>query len=337
MAKGIAPLYQIFADGVDVTAGINDRMIKLKVTLHEGMQADEVTITVDDRDFAVKPPRKGAILRVLMGYDSIANLREMGLFKVTRRKRYFKKGQGRLLDITGRAADVREAMKQPRTGEFKDTTLAGMLGEVAGRYGVGLKISPKLGQLPIKWEPQSEESDLHLVSRLGRELDAIAKWAGGKLLFLARDELELELPLQITDYIDCSVDDDDRSSHGKATAHHHDQGKAERKPETYGTDDGSEGPEAMLRHTFAGPERAKAAAKGHMQRLERLQVNLKGVLTGDPDIQAGMVVTHAWGVEMYDGSFALKTVEHVMEKAGGYTTHIDSHKGKSKKGKGGKG
>ena len=46
------PRYRILADGSPVSAGFNDRMTDLIITDHEGMQADDLKVTFDDRDFA---------------------------------------------------------------------------------------------------------------------------------------------------------------------------------------------------------------------------------------------------------------------------------------------
>lgn len=336
------PTFMITADGIDVTAGFNDRMTDLKVVDHDGMQSDEVSIILDDRDFALALPRKGALLAVHMGYDGANAL--MGTFKVNRRKRHFKKGQGRVMEIGGKSADLRKEMKRPRTGAYKDKTYEQLVQEVAGRHGLGAKVSPSLAGLKYKWEPQSEESDLHLLTRIARDHDAICKVAGGMVIVLARDDLAMAaLVLDETDFIECVVEDDDRAQHAKSTAHYHDRGKVRREPETVEYDGGDsaddnagDGPEYMLRHTYPDQELARAAAKGRQSKLQREEKRLHGVMTGNPAIMAGLPVVIAWGVELYDGNYNLKTVTHHMTKSGGYTTTIDSGKGKGKGGKGGK-
>lgn len=326
------PRYRILADGNPVSGAFNDRMTDLVITDHEGMQADDLKIVFDDRDFACTPPPKGSKLSVWLDDDRGGGFQPMGIYTVSGRKRGFKKGEGRILTVHGRSADVRKEMKQPRTGAHTDTDVDGLVGTVAGRYGLTPKVSPQLGKLKLPYLDQAEESDLHILARLARDFDAVYKIAGGKVLFLARDEIEASIALAMTDFVDCTVDDDDRSQHGKSTAHHHDRGKVERIPETYGADDGSEGPESMLRHTHPTKELAQAAAKGRQSRLERLEKRLHGVLSGNTGIMAGMTATIAWGVEMYDGAYGLKTVTHHLVKNGGYTTTIDTHKGKGKKG-----
>lgn len=338
----MTPAFQILADGADITGKLNDRLVDLTVTLHEVGSADEVKIKLDDRDFAIDPPRKGAILTVLMGYastmpaaaDDMQGLALMGTFAVRSRKRHFDKSQGATLEIIGKSADFGKEAKRPRTEDHKDTTLGDVLRKIAGRHGWQTKISSRFDKLKVAYEAQGEESDIHLVTRLAMELDAVAPIANGKLLFLDRDELFSSIVLTKTDFIECTVSDDDRAKHSKATAHYHDQGKHERIPVTV-AGDGSEGPEHMLRHTFHDADRAKAGAEGKSSQLGRMEKHLVGTLTGDNRIVAGLIVTLAFGVDLYDGEYGLKTVTHHMVKGAGYTTKIDSHKGK--KGKGGKG
>jgi uncharacterized protein len=326
--------YKIEADGIDVTAGFNDRMVDLTVTDHDGMQADEFKVRLDDRDFRLKPPRKGAVLKVWMDDNRGGGLALMGAFEVKGRKRSFKKGEGRVMEIHGKSADLRKSLKKPRTGSYENTTYEGLANKVAARHGLTAKVSASIAKLKVDYEAQSEESDLHLTSRLARDVDAICKVSNGQLIIRSRDDLDMPpLMLRQTDFIDCSVSDDDRAQHSKTTAHHHNRGKARRDPETVENDEAAEYPDApefMLRHTFPDKERAQAAAKGKMRSLQRQEKKLHGVMSGDTSVMAGLPAIIAWGVELYDGDYVFKTVVHHMNKAGGMTTTVDTDKGKKK-------
>jgi uncharacterized protein len=333
--------YKIEADGVDVTAGFNDRMVDLTVTDHGGMQADEFKVRLDDRDFRLQPPRKGAVLKVWMDDNRGGGLALMGAFEVKGRKRQFKKREGRTMEIHGKSTDLRKSLKKPRTGAYQNTTYAGIADEIAARHGLTAKVSASIAGLKVDYEPQTEESDMHMASRLARDVDAICKVSNGMLIMRARDDLDMPpLMLRQTDFIDCSVTDDDRAQHSKTTAHHHNRGKARRDPETVENDEAADYPDApefMLRHTFPDKDRAQAAAKGKMRALQRQEKKLQGVMTGDTSIMAGLPAIIAWGVELYDGDYVFKTVVHHMTKQGAMTTTVDTDKGKKKKGgKGGK-
>lgn len=145
------PAYKIIADGADVTAAFNDRMTDLVVTDHDGMQADEFKIVVDDRDWIIQPPRKGARIEVWM-CDNLgaAPWAKMGVFTVNRRKRSFGKDKGKVLEVSGKSTDLRKSAKQPRTGAYKTgTTYQQLADEVAGRHGLTAKVSPSLAGLVV--------------------------------------------------------------------------------------------------------------------------------------------------------------------------------------------
>ena len=332
----MAQLYKIIADGVDVTAGFSDRMVDMTITDYDGMKADELKVKFDDRDFRLTPPRKGAILKVWMDDQRGGGLAFMGAFEVKGRSREFDKQTGRVMEVQAKSADLRKSIKKPRTGSFKKTTYEGLAQQLASRNGLTAKVSASIASLKIEFEGQSEESDLHMASRLARDVDAICKVANGQLIIQSRDDLDMPpIVLRQSDFIKLKVSDDDRAQHSKATAHYHNQGEANRKPETFESDNDSDAPDApefMLRHTFETKERAQAAAKGKMNALQRQEKSLNGTMSGNTAIMAGLPAIIAWGIELYDGEYVFKTVTHHMTKAGGMTTMVSSDKGKKKKG-----
>ena len=132
----MTPAFQVFAGGIDVTGGINDRLVELTVVDHDGTKADEVTIVLDDRDFALSVPRKGETLVVLLGYVE-TGLVSMGQFKVNRVQRRFVKASGAVMEVTGKSADLKKEMKSQRSGQFVDKKIEEIVKEVAGRHGLG--------------------------------------------------------------------------------------------------------------------------------------------------------------------------------------------------------
>lgn len=316
----MTPAFKIIAGGINVTGGINDRLVELVVVDHDGNKADEVTIVLDDRDFALAVPSKGTILLVFLGYVE-TGLVSMGQFTVNRVQRRFSKDAGAIMEVTGKSADLKKEMKSQRTGQFVDKSIKQIVTEVAGRHGLSAIVSPKLAQLKRSPEYQTEESDLHLLTRLAKDHDAFFKVAGGKVLFLARDEVQLE-PVFLTrgDFTECTVEEDDRADHGKATAHSHDRGKVKREKATAS---GGEGGEFTLRHPFATKELAEACAKAKKRQLERAGKSLNGKLPGRTDLMGGTPVTTAIGAELYDGRWMIKTATHRFTKGDGYSTEIE--------------
>lgn len=63
------PTYRIVADGKDITALINDRLLLLRISDKPGMESDEFELRIDDRDQAVALPGRGGRVEVLLGYE----------------------------------------------------------------------------------------------------------------------------------------------------------------------------------------------------------------------------------------------------------------------------
>ncbi|OPG75672.1 late control protein, partial [Pseudomonas ogarae] len=58
------PTFRIVADGKDITALINDRLLSLRTSDKPGMDSDDFELRIDDRDQAVALPTRGAGIEV---------------------------------------------------------------------------------------------------------------------------------------------------------------------------------------------------------------------------------------------------------------------------------
>lgn len=156
--------------------------------------------------------------------------------------------------------------------------------------------------------------------------------AGGKIVFMGRDELPGNVVmLRMSDFDECEVEEDDRSSHEECNAHWRDRGKGERVKETKS---GGQGGAFTLRHMFATKELAKAAAEGKKQALARKEATLSGNGPGRTDLMGGTIFLTAFGADPYDGLWFVRTATHRLNKKDGYKTEIAADTGQG--GKGGK-
>ena len=65
------PDFRIVVDGHQVvTAAIRERLLGLRVSDEAGHRSDTVEIRLDNRGGLVKPPRRGAVLQVELGYSA---------------------------------------------------------------------------------------------------------------------------------------------------------------------------------------------------------------------------------------------------------------------------
>ncbi len=58
------PHFRIVADGADISALINDRLVSLQLADRPGMASDSFELRIDDRDGAVELPARGASIEM---------------------------------------------------------------------------------------------------------------------------------------------------------------------------------------------------------------------------------------------------------------------------------
>ncbi|WP_279503034.1 hypothetical protein [Aeromonas veronii] len=61
--------YQLLIDGKDVSATIRPRLMGMKIDDNRGFEADTIDIELDDSDGKLAMPRRGARMRVMIGWQ----------------------------------------------------------------------------------------------------------------------------------------------------------------------------------------------------------------------------------------------------------------------------
>lgn len=228
----MTPAWSISADGVDITSRFNDRLLELTVTDNEGLKSDSCEILVDDRDGQLAIPRKGAILAISMGYRE-TGLTFMGLYTVDEVE---VSGFPRQMRISASAADLREKLKEQRSKGYDKKKIGDIVGEIAKRHNLKPAVSSALKDFEYEHLAQSEESDLHLLSRLARKHDALAKVANGQLLFVKRGDAQSasgrpmsQAIIHGSQVLEYSASFQDKPLHEKAQSQWWDKKKARRR------------------------------------------------------------------------------------------------------------
>lgn len=173
------PTYQIVADGSDITALINDRLLLLRTSDKPGMESDEFELRIDDRDQAVALPARGSNVVVMMGYEG-QGLTRLGAYTVDEVEL---SGPPDTIVIRGKASDMRGSGKTVRSGSWENVPLSQIVGEIAKRNGweVSCPVDTKVERVD-----QRNESDYNFVTRLAKQYDCTAKVAESKLLVMPR-------------------------------------------------------------------------------------------------------------------------------------------------------
>lgn len=313
----MTPYYQIVADEQDITQLIRDRFISLRVTDEAGWQSDTMELQIDDRDRQVVLPRHGVQLTIFMGYRD-QGLTRMGLFTVDE-VRF--NGMPDSITIRGRAANFRNTLKEQKTRSWEQVSIGDLVKTIAGEHELEPVTSDKLKDKVIEHVDQTEESDLHFLSRLSKDYDAISKPIENRLIFVPRGEARSAtgkpmpvIELDRSDLGSCSFTMADRGKYEAVIAHWHDSATGKTNPVRVGPADSR--PIYTLKGLQPDAEVAKSAATAKLQSLKRGQASGDLTLLGRPDIGAESRLKLRGIKERINGDWIVTRAEHELSDQG---------------------
>lgn len=323
----MTPLFQVIANGSDITGKIADRLLSLTVTDEAGTKSDTVEIRLDNRDQAVATPPHGAEMLVAMGYEE-TGLVTLGLYTVDETEL---SGPPDVLVIKGKAADMRAPLKAPVTRSWHQTTLGEIVGSVAGQHGLSPAISPELAGMAIEHVDQTEESDLHLLTRLANQYGAVSKVANGRLVFAKRGEAKSVTGKALTpvsvaghEVESWRLTQADRGKYGSVSACYHDQATGKKVDLKAG---GGDGATYKIRYEYPTKEAAEAGAAAKLGNLKRGTASLSLTLkVGKPAAAAEAPLSVAGIHPDADGAWTIDKVTHTFD-ASGLSSSIEAQTG----------
>lgn len=350
------PQYKVVIDGTDITNKVKPRLMNLTLTDNRGFDADQVELQLDDSDGLLTMPRRGASMRVWLGWKGTP-LIDKGSFTVDELEH---SGAPDSLTITGRSVDFRESLNVKKERSFHGKKLSEIIDTIATNNGLFSVLSTSLKDEVIEHIDQTNESDAAFLVRLAKEFDTIPTVKDGRLLFvragLALTATGKAMPPVV---IKRSSGDQhrfsiaDRDAYTGVVAYWHDKKAAEKKTvklkrrkkkttttttTTTTTDTttptavvkenelliGSEENVKHLRHIYANQKNAERAAKAAWQRLQRGVAEFSITLaTGRPELITELPVTvRGFKPQIDEGSWLLTKVIHNVND-NGYTNQIE--------------
>ncbi len=318
----MTPDFRILADSADITSAIRSRLLSLSVTDAAGTESDTVEIALDDRGGTIALPRTGAELAVSIGYRE-AGVMAMGRYVVDELSL---SGPPLALVIRGHAADLRQGLKKPRTRPWENLNIEGIVASIAGEHGYQAKVAAALAAEVVPHLDQVDESDLHFLTRLARDRGAIAKPAGGLLLFVPEGEAKSaggkDLPAvslaagQISRW---EVTVAERGKYPAVTAKWFDPGSASEQTVTAGAGE----PVFTLGRRYPDQATAASAAKARLSAFARGVATLRLTCPGNPRLAAESRLTLSGLRPGVDGEWSVRRVAHRLD-GGGYSCEIEA-------------
>ena len=183
MDKGV---FKITINGKDKTSVWSDRIESITVVDNSGLDSDTVEIVLDDRDQLIIEPSIDAEMQLWLGttQNNKPALAWVGLYIIDETETDDKDGT---ISIHGKAADMINGLKAPRSESYDDITLGNLLTVIADRHDYQPVIPEELADKHYTHIDQRSQSDIDLLTVKAHELGAICKPTGKRLCILLED------------------------------------------------------------------------------------------------------------------------------------------------------
>lgn len=326
MGLKAAPDFSLTIGAEDVSARIRDRLLSITVTDNSGEDADEVEITLDDRDNTIETPRRGVKIEVALGWEGEA-LIPQGTFTVDECE---PSGPPDQLIIRGKAADMRAELKAPKSRAWRETTIRAIVSRIAAEHGLQPAVADDLGGREVAHRDQTNESDLHFLTRLARDYGAVAAPKNGRLVFAppgrgaaASGQALPSITLDRSALSTWRGVAADRESTGKVRAKWRDQTAAR----TRYAEAGSGSPVRTLRHVYRDQAAARAAAEAELARARRGENGIELTMPGRAELAAQTPITVTGLRPELSGAWSASKVIHAQDySSSGFVTTVEGEK-----------
>ena len=326
------PTFRIVADGKDITALINDRLLSLRTSDKPGMDSDDFELRIDDRDQAVALPTRGAGIEVYLGYTGQA-LTRLGRYTVDEIEL---SGPPDTLVIRGKASDMRGSGKTVRSGSWENVPLQQIVRDVAARNG-WQPVCPVQTKVPRV--DQLNESDYNFITRLAKQYDCTAKLADGKLLVMPRQGGQTASGKNLSPVVLRRADLSryqfrlgDRNTQKAVRTKHQDKKSGALKVVELDNDDLPNGLPAVHtdRHIYPNKSAAEQAAKARLAAFNRSSAGVRLEMAGRTDVFAERSIIVQGIKPGLDGEYLAEAVEQLFTSSG-WTTTVECNGGKKGK------
>ena len=302
---------------------LHGRLLRMTLSDKTGLDADRLTLDIDDSDGDIVLPRRGVTLGCAFGFDG--QTQNKGDYIVDELAHH---GPPDRITLRARSADFRDNLMRQRETSYHGTTLGAILSTIAARNRLDPAVAEDYENRAIPHLDQTNESDANLITRLGRDHGALATIKSGRLLFLPRAGGKTArgkaLPAVTIvrgdgDRHHFSVTDRQARISG-VTAYWQDKTHARREPVHLG----KAGYRRSLRGTYASAEAAETAARGQWNRLRSGNSRLTLALAlGRSDLFAACPVrVQGFKAEIDALDWCIVEVTHSLD-ARGYTCALE--------------
>ncbi|MBI9110126.1 contractile injection system protein, VgrG/Pvc8 family [Maridesulfovibrio ferrireducens] len=320
------PAYRVEADGNDITEAIRENLISLTITDEAGVKSDSLAISLHDKGYRL--PKAGGQLKVWLGYGQAATF--MGLYvsdEITL------SGPPDKMDIKAAGAPQEKSaayshLQTQKTRSWLPQTIGALVATVGADHGLDPAVASDLSGVGLPHIDQINESDMHLLTRIAADHDAIAKANGGKLVFAHKGQGKTIsgksmptmalIPSEVTNYRATITA---RTDYNKVVAIWRSVESAKDIEEIAGVGE----PVHRIRHIYPTPEAAAKAAKAKLEAFQRGKQSLSVSLPGRPELRAECRLSLSGFRDGVNGLWSITRATHKLG-SGGYVTSVEGER-----------
>lgn len=329
-------VFWVAVNGEDITPILEPLLISIMITDGEGGKNDSLELQLDDQDGAIEFPPTNAPIQAGIAYegDDGALVGPPVQFegKVDKPGSTFGRGQGLLMTISAKSADVKGKPKEHQEKHHDK----GKLSEVAKKWGsdAGLEVDVADGiDIEREYWAMQGESFLNWGSRIAREVGGTFKVRGNRAIIAERSggqsaggqglpDIQAIYGQNIISGTMSPVDD--RQTWAKFRTRRYDQKAGKYVYEDVDVQDRNDGGSAMHLNRFNHSDAASAKARGKSNAKEAEREQGGGTITidGEPSAQAECNCEVIGVREGIDGTYRVASVKHSLSRQGGYQTEL---------------
>ena len=333
-------LYVVNINGNDISSLLSPILISLSTTDKEGTSSDTCEIEIDDTDGRIVMPEKKAKITILIGWFGGA-VSEVFRGEVDEVRSRGDRGSGRKITISGKGMDTTGKAKQRQTRHMDNMNLQAALRKAGETAGItDIRVDPQLASIMRPYWHMDAESFLHFGQRIANEVGGTFKISDNRAIMARRGSGQSvtgqTLPSVTAKWGDNLISWDITPSMGRprykeVRGRYYDRAAATwRNVQVQVPDEGAEA-STTRRHTSANQDEAQRAAQNDATDANKNKGGGSVSIDGNVTARAGGTCIVEGARPGVDGSYKIESVEHSIDRSGGFVTKLTLKQPETKK------
>lgn len=324
------PDFKILINSQNINEHAHRNLMGIVHRDQRGWESDTLEIIIADPEAKAELPPRGRTAQIWIGYKGYP-LDYRGAFEVDEVEHAGGAEQVDQITTRCKATNMRKSLKKPLTRSWHETKLGDLVAKIASDHDLQYRVSSNLQSIELEHIDQTNESDLHLITRLSEEYGAIGKVSDGYLLFVNKGESKTAsgLPLPITQISRSQTESHvytiaDREQFTGVKAEWRDTSKGKKESVIAGSSENAK----TLRKTFKSEVEAQAAAASTWRAISKGKesINIE-CPSADGQLFAEMpLILRGWRREIDGAGWVIDSIVTTLD-ADGWSQSITAERG----------